>query len=478
MAAWWEESKNEPPVLLANRDNAAVLKDISPDKDDMTPAQQHAAEVTTRGGVKATQIAGAIFNHKDDKKGHHNVFRFWWEKHIKTEFTFPDTSNTRFQSHCEAAGVLLLHHQSILKYLTFIKDNKANNRFSHMEKNLWDALQCSATLTELAVLALYAQSVSHPYMGAIRSHQKNMLDMGPFHQKVYEHMKAVIQNPELLIGQNVSHKTGVLDGLSWHSPDIVAAIQNMKPKLPHLKELLVRFFKGAAQGWKRFTSEFTPGGLIDEATAEEKDLAWLPTTNDANEGALGSFRVLMRKQPQLTVLHYNAQAMFHRNETQAFMDAKFNTSEDYKFLHQEARKIQGVDKERKIEIIEHAETRVAQKLGARKARQAKKEENAARIAGIELIMDREGVSKLTGEKLKDQFSAFKAAGAPNMVNMTKRNKVADLRLALQAAIDLCHENEWKPYGEQETSSEEEEEAIDITGIEGDDDSEWEDLIEE
>jgi hypothetical protein len=42
-----------------------------------------------------------------------------------------------------------------------------------------------------------------------------------------------------------------------------------------------------------FTSEFAPGGLIDEATAEERELAWMPATNDENEGALGSFRVLM-----------------------------------------------------------------------------------------------------------------------------------------------------------------------------------------
>jgi len=30
----------------------------------------------------------------------------------------------------------------------------------------------------------------------------------------------------------------------------------------------------------RFISEFAPGGLIDEATVEEKELAWMPTTND------------------------------------------------------------------------------------------------------------------------------------------------------------------------------------------------------
>ena len=39
---------------------------------------------------------------------------------------------------------------------------------------------------------------------------------------------------------------------------------------------------------KRFTSEYAPGGLIDEATEEEKNHAWMPLTNDVNEGALGS----------------------------------------------------------------------------------------------------------------------------------------------------------------------------------------------
>jgi hypothetical protein len=474
MATWWEENSTEPPVLLANRDNAAVLKEISAKKDDMTSAQEHALEMTARGGVKATQLAGAIFNHKDDKKGHHDVFCFWWRSHINTEFTFPDTSNTRFQSHCEAAGILLLHHQSIIEYLTFALNKKQNRRFSHMEKNLWDALHCKATLTELAVLALYAQSISHPYMCAIRSNQSNMLDMGPFHQKVYEHMMTITRNPELLIGDDVSHETGALDGLPWKLPEVITAIQGMKPELPHIKALLVRFFKGAAKGWKRFTSEFTPGGLIDEATTEEKDLAWLPTTNDVNEGALGSFRVLMRRQPQLTVLHYNAQAIFNHNETQAFMNAKFSTHEDYKFLHEEARKMKGIDKKRKLEIIEHTEARIAQKLEAGKARQAKKAENAAKIASTELIMDREAVVKLAGEKLKNQFSAFKVAGAPNMIGMTTRNKVAELRQALQAAIDLYHEHKWAPYRDEEEVNEEEGEVIDLSGIEGDDDDEWED----
>ena len=85
-----------------------------------------------------------------------------------------------------------------------------------------------------------------------------------------------------------------MDGLEWESPKVFAAVQKLLPELPHIKPVMTAFFEGAYDSWKHFTSEFAPGGLIDEATAAEKDLAWMPPTNDMNEGALGSFRVLMQ----------------------------------------------------------------------------------------------------------------------------------------------------------------------------------------
>ena len=88
-------------------------------------------------------------------------FCIWWEMQTKAEFTFPDTSNTHFQSYCEAAGVLLSQKELILQYLDFALNKKQVNRFSHMEKNLWDALHFPATLSELAVLALYDLSAIH-----------------------------------------------------------------------------------------------------------------------------------------------------------------------------------------------------------------------------------------------------------------------------------------------------------------------------
>ena len=74
---------------------------------------------------------------------------------------------------------------------------------------------------------------------------------------------------------------------------VVSKVLEIAQQLPYFENLLVAFFTGAANTWERFTSEFAEGGLIDEATTEERDLAWLPAVNDENESALGSFWQLM-----------------------------------------------------------------------------------------------------------------------------------------------------------------------------------------
>jgi hypothetical protein len=62
--------------LLANRDNAAVLKEMSSKDDSPTPAQEQAFDMTGSGAIRTTKIAGDILNNKFDKKGYHDVFRW------------------------------------------------------------------------------------------------------------------------------------------------------------------------------------------------------------------------------------------------------------------------------------------------------------------------------------------------------------------------------------------------------------------
>ncbi|KAF8799088.1 hypothetical protein BYT27DRAFT_7227978 [Phlegmacium glaucopus] len=236
---WWKENGLEGPVLLANRDNNPVVQErIAAIEQGNIPtsAQERAFNQSTHG---------AIFNHKDDKKGHHDIFRYWWWEHVGTLFTFPDTSNNCFQFYC----ALILYSQQFIDFLHNLRINKTNSQLNHMEQNLMNALQCDSTKTELA---------------------------------------KIISNPDILLGNDVSCSSATLDGEEWQNPAVVKKIHELSPTLPHLRDLLLVFFKGAAETWERFTSEFAPGGLIDEATTEEKELAWMPATNDVNEAFMAA----------------------------------------------------------------------------------------------------------------------------------------------------------------------------------------------
>jgi len=348
------------PVLLANHDNDPVVK-------ERAAAQEQAFHKSTCGAVKTAEIAGAIFNHKDDKKGHHDLFHYWWWEHVGVPFTFPVTLNNQFQSYCDAAAALILYGEEFKLLLECLHVNKQNSTLNHMESNLWNALHCSSTATELAVMAIYAECVSYPYMKSIwtsSEKNQNILDLGPLHSWVYEHIQKIIKDPDMLItnlNPSTSYKTSTLDGEMWQNINVIKKIKDLIPELPHFCELLLAFFNGAAQTWERFTSEFAPGGLIDEATTEEKELAWLPASNDENEGALGSFQLLMCHQPQLTQLDYNAISMYFRNNTKAFMVAKFTEEEDYQYLHKLAWNANGMEKKRHRELVEYCDRHQAEK---------------------------------------------------------------------------------------------------------------------
>jgi hypothetical protein len=51
------------------------------------------------------------------------------------------------------------------------------------------------------------------------------------------------------------------------------AVHEKLSTFSHIHGLLTAFLKGAEETWKRFVSKFAPDGLIDQSTAEEKELA-------------------------------------------------------------------------------------------------------------------------------------------------------------------------------------------------------------
>jgi len=459
LSKFWEENGLEPPILLPNKFNAAVINDNiheGGNNDASSTAARRAIQNSSRGAIKATKLAGDILNNKNDKSGHHDQFRLWWKKKVGTDFTFPDTSNTRFQSHCQAAAALIMYHDYFVEYLEYAKLRKDKMQFNHMEQNLWNALHDIPTQTEFAVLALYSQAVSHPYMKEIRGDPAlNALYLGPLNKKINSFMDRIIEDPTFLVGENVSYKTGTFDGTPWNSEEVVEKINKLAPNFPHLKPALSAFFKGAQETWKRFTSEYAPGGLIDEATEEEKDRAWMPTTNDVNEGALGSFRVMMRRQPQLTLLQYNARAMFSRNNTAEFMEEKFSDN-THQYIRELAHEKPTKEKERKAVIVQHTEEKIEVKETKKRNRVVKANQLADRIAKIELIFDKGKIDKLKADNLRDHLRAFQKAGAPNVQSLKIRAKVGDIKNGIKQAIDLFNEGKWElpPKHQEDCSGEE------------------------
>jgi hypothetical protein len=144
---------------------------------------------------------------------------------------------------------------------------------------------------------------------------------------------------------------------------------------------------------------------------------------------------MMQHQPQLTLLQYNAQAMFHQNKTQEFMEDNFQP-EDHQFICEMARKAdsQRQEENRKRMLVKHNEAKIQKRQAALETKKRNALQKAGRIAAVTLIFDKEEVAKLKGEKLKDHLLAFKQAGAPGLQGITARSTVGQIRQALQSAM--------------------------------------------
>ncbi|KAJ7888777.1 hypothetical protein B0H13DRAFT_2341836 [Mycena leptocephala] len=291
----WKKLGVPGPVLLANKENAALLRHvfdpIHPKDAVLTEDQFRAFHASTRGGVKACGLAGAIFNNKDDKKGQGDRHvDFMTRKLGKPHRRFPDTNNTRFGSHADAAAELIIYLLEYLDILRIIEWSKHIPSLTNIEKNLLDALQDPCTLTELVAMILYRVLITHPYLRQVRgpgTENTNLLDLGPLHREVRDHIQSILDDPDLIFGTNVSYETATLDGLSWSDSKAMEAVLKLIPSLPYVRQITLAFFRGALTTWIRFSAEFAPGGIIDLLTATERQLAWMPSTNDANEGCLG-----------------------------------------------------------------------------------------------------------------------------------------------------------------------------------------------
>ncbi|KAF7972903.1 hypothetical protein HWV62_16626 [Athelia sp. TMB] len=415
MADWWTDNNVPGPVLLANRNNAAVLDSIPVGEDAVTAAELRALDVSGAGGIKATSLAGAIFNHKDAKKGQQDSHRIFFQEIKDGHSTkFPSTSNTRYQSHCQAAAELLAYLKHYKEFLLAIKDRKEKRRLNHMEHNLQSALHDVATITELSVLALYGIFVTEPYINYVRGGgltEVNILKLGPFHHNLIDHIKTLIATPDLLLTPETADSAEFLGQSTWRKSRAVAEIHSICSSLPHLRSLLCAFLTGTLTTWERFCEEFNEDGDIAQLSESARESAWMPATNDINEGTLGKVVRINRRDKPTQTMHQNvAQVMYMRNETQEFVEEHF-TEADYTFCRREARlrDASQLEAKRLTEIREHDEAVVASKRARDQAREDVAAQNRARIAAAtnKLISTIADLPKMTCSQLDEQLEIFR-----------------------------------------------------------------------
>ena len=316
MARSWEEEGRTPPAKLLSK---AQVTATGSDGSAPVPKRGKGRQQPESGGVKLTGLLGVLIKHRNPKKGHQARFRVYCQKILGFKILFPNTSNNHYQSHSYAATEIVHHCQFYINFLLKVQDQKATSGgLNHMEENILIGLNDDATFTELQILSLYSQTISLPLSLLVRApyHQsRNGLDLGPTFDRLLKHLRMIIENPDILIGPDVSSATATFDGKPWHNPDAIENILYNRNQYPHLWSGLIAFFKGALQVWEAFTRDVLDNPKLAAATPEQRYKAFRRPANDLNEGSLGLMRRVYRDFPHITFGQLNAWLMCRFDST-------------------------------------------------------------------------------------------------------------------------------------------------------------------
>ncbi|KAJ3774381.1 hypothetical protein FB446DRAFT_639948 [Lentinula raphanica] len=383
---FWKEHPELQQGLLPNRNNAAAIN-----KSAGTEAADRALERSQRGAVKVASLAGGIFRHKDRKRGQQDTLRFFFDYRLGFNIAFPDTSNTRFQSHAEACAVIITYLDLFIEFLTYVKQNKGSGTLNHMEQNVFEGLQDIPMHHEIIVITLYWLAISVPYMREIRgpyASEDNILSLGPLHRQLIDHIDILIEHPKYLIGPNASSEKGSLDGRAWERPKAFFASQKYASDLPHTKLLLVHFLKSARVSWVRFSSKLLPGEPLypGQFSAEQLERAWMEKTNNLNEAAFGMFRQTARMTPTISIQQYNARKMYKMNSTSSFL--RTLGPDMRKFLRKIARTqdASGSNHQQQVQLSQYRQSLAEDKTKRQQIRVEKRAQTAREIDAITPIL--------------------------------------------------------------------------------------------
>ncbi|KAJ7589240.1 hypothetical protein C8J56DRAFT_1048873 [Mycena floridula] len=401
MNAAWKELGLVPPMLLANKWNAAAIQRVlSPEKrpGPLSAEDIAALEATRFGGARAIALFGTTYNNSDSKKGQGDLHRVHFAPDDKPFRKFPQIQACRFGTVGAASGEILLHRKEYKENIETIRLKKQSSSLTNIELNISRALDDIPTETEWTVLALYHQLVTVPYIEYVRDSSKNGVELGPFHSDVLDHIRKGIANPESFLKKDPdAYIFATLDGRPFRHPDVMTAIHERIPHFPHIVPILKAFLEGTVGTWIRFSAEYARGGIIDGSSADEKDLAWMPSLEQ-----------------------WNTMQMYTRNGTQRFVDHLFEDSH-HRFCRTEEFDL------RLAEMKRDKELEKAQKI----------REEADRLRAVLIThQDQIFTKDMTIPRLQDQLDILKALCISKIANNLSSFCAFQLEIPLKSHIAL------------------------------------------
>ncbi|KAG1846992.1 hypothetical protein DFJ58DRAFT_663507, partial [Suillus subalutaceus] len=225
---------------------------------------------------------------------------------------------------------------------------------------------------------------------------------------------------------------------------------------PYLRPLFTAFLEGALETLLRFCREFAPDGTIAQLSPGKRELARMNSTNDANEGALGTLRVSMRHAPRMSLTHFNARLKYKKNQTGTYVKTSLGPTAR-KYLRKRARinDTAGMERKRRIAQVEYDKYVVQRNREKDQKKKERREAAAAKLAAVVPRLMQEDINKMRVSELDLQIRWHRQFDSqmPAAKDL-KGKKAPEKRAILAAAAERLSSGEVGPNTDEAATMQE------------------------
>ncbi|KAG1853183.1 hypothetical protein DFJ58DRAFT_728296 [Suillus subalutaceus] len=229
--------------------------------------------------------------------------------------------------------------------------------------------------------------------------------------------------------------------------------------------LFTAFLEGALETLLRFCREFAPDGTIAQLSPRKRELARMNSTNDANEGALGTLRVSMWRAPRMSLTHFNARLKYKKNQTGTYVKTSLGpTARTYLRKRARINDTAGMERKRRIAQVEYDKYVVQRNREKDQKKKERREAAAAKLAAVVPRLTQEDINKMHVAELDLQIRWHRQFDSqmPTAKDL-KGKKALEKRAILAAAAERLSSGEVGP-NTNEAATMQEIEGHDTTNV--------------